>query len=419
MDLLAGIKVLDFTLAAVGPFCSRILADMGAEVIRVEYPRQGINEDGPNGRFTPEGLRADVLFLHCNGGKKSLSINLKDVRGIELVWELVKHIDVVVENFTPRVMRNFSLDYDNLKARNPGIIMCSLTGFGQEGYQGDVSRPCTDPVAQAMSGLTWITGERDGAPYAIGGGVGDTITSLNGAIAILAALASRGKTGVGQYIDLAMVEAAMFVDCVAMPYAAANGGRMRIYRNGQANTYTFPMGPAKAKDGYIALQAPGSGPESPWARLCQAMGHKDLISKPEFLNDDLRAKHAPEVIKIIEDWLANFTREEALEELAKARVSSGPVLSQGEILEHEVFKTRGTFQTIHYPELGDITVVGPPWKFSAAKACVRGPAPQFGEHNHDVLERYLKLSRSEVEELTRSGVLYESDAARQREQTKK
>ncbi len=418
MDLLAGIKVLDFTLAAVGPFCSRILADMGAEVIRVEYPREGINPDGPDGRFTPEGLRADVLFIHCNGGKKSLCVNLKEIRGIELVWELVKQVDVVVENFTPRVMRNFALDYENLKARNPGIIMCSLTGFGQEGYHGDVSRPCTDPVAQAMSGLTWITGERNGPPYPIGGGVGDTITSLNGAVAILGALVSRNQTGVGQYIDLAMVEAAMFVDCVAMPYVAANGGKSRIYRNGQANTYTFPMGPAKTKDGYIALQAPGAGPQSPWARLCHAMDRDDLVCKPEFLNDDLRAKNAPEVIGIIEQWLADFTRDEALEKLAEARISSGPVLSQAEILEHELFKRRGTFQAIHYPELGEVKVVEPPYKFSAAEAFVRGPAPQFGEHNRDVLTRYLKLSGADIDELTRAGVLYESDAARRRQQSK-
>ncbi|HYA35619.1 MAG TPA: CoA transferase [Candidatus Binataceae bacterium] len=419
MDLLAGIKVLDFTLAAVGPFCSRILADMGAEVIRVEYPREGMNPDGPTGRFTPEGLRADVLFIHCNGGKKSLAVNLKEMRGIELVWDLVKQVDVVVENFTPRVMRNFALDYDNLKARNPRIIMCSLTGFGQEGYDGDVTRPCTDPVAQAMSGLTWITGERNGAPYAIGGGIGDTITSLNGAIAILAALVSRNQTGVGQYIDLAMAEAAMFVDCTAMPYVAANNGKSRIYRNGQANTYTYPMGPFKTKDGYVALQAPGFGPASPWARLCEAMGRQDLVSKPEFLEDNVRAANAPEVIKIIEGWLANFTRDEALEKLAEARISSGPVLSQAEILEHRLFRSRGTFGTIHYPELGDVKVVEPPFKFSDADAYVRGPAPQFGEHNHDVLERYLKLSKSEIEELTRTGVLYESDSARLRNYAKK
>ena len=418
MDLLAGVKVLDFTLAAVGPFCSRILADMGAEVIRVEYPREGINPDGPDGRFTPEGLKTDVLFIHCNGGKKSLCVNLKDIRGIELVWELVKHVDVVVENFTPRVMRTFALDYENLKARNPGIIMCSLTGFGQDGYDGDVSRPCTDPVAQAMSGLTWITGERNGPPYPIGGGVGDTITSLNGVIAILAALVARNHTGAGQYIDLAMVEAAMFVDCVAMPYVAANNGKTRIYRNGQANTYTFPMGPAKTRDGYIALQAPGSGPQSPWARLCHAMGRDDLVCKPEFLNDDVRAKNAPEVIGIIEQWLACFTRDEALEKLAEARISSGPVLSQTEILDHELFKARGTFRSVRYPELGEIKVVEPPYKFSATDAFVRGPAPQFGEHNRDVLSRYLKLTKSEIDELTRSGVLYESDAARRRQQSK-
>ena len=259
---LYGIKVLDFTIAAVGPFSTRILADMGAEVIRIEWPRAGMGAANPDvGRFTKEGLKSgrEMLFLHCNHGKKSIGVNLKTDRGLELVKSLIKHADVVVDNFTPHVMRNYGLDYESLQALNPGIIVCSLSGYGQDGLPGYPDHPCTDPVAQAMGGLNWITGERDGPPYTIGGGIGDTMTSMAGAIAITSALFHRERTGVGQMIDVSMAETSLFVDCTVMPYVAANNGQNMFFRNGQLNTYTFPMGPLKASEGWISIQAPGTG----------------------------------------------------------------------------------------------------------------------------------------------------------------
>ena len=298
--LLTGITVLDFTAAFVGPFCSRIMADMGAEVIKIERPAADQDE-----RFTPESLptRNGVPYLHLNGGKKSLCVDLKTDAGLEIVRALVKRADVFVENYTPHVVRSYGLDYPNLRKLNPGIIMCSMTGYGQEGFAHNPEHVCTDPVAQAVSGLNWITGERDGAPYTIGGGIGDTVTGMTGALAVGYALFHRQRTGEGQYIDLSMIDSLLFLDSLAMPHVAANQGVPLHYRNGEQNTYTFPMGILKAREGYISLQAPGQGPNSAWGRLCECMGREDLIDDPRYLTDDDRVELRDEIVGIIEEWL--------------------------------------------------------------------------------------------------------------------
>ncbi len=410
--LLSGIKVLDFTAAFVGPFCSRIMADLGAEVIKIERP-----VDNQEDRFTPESLptRNGVPFLHLNGGKKSLCIDLKRPRGLEIVRSLVKQADVFVENYTPHVVHSYGLDYPNLRALNPRIIMCSMTGYGQEGFAHNPEHVCTDPVAQAVSGLNWITGEPDGAPYTIGGGIGDTITGMTGALAVGYALFHRERTGVGQYIDLSMIESLLFLDSLGMPHTAANHGVPLHQRNGKQNTYTFPMGILKAKEGYISLQAPGQGSNSAWGRLCACMGREDMIDDPRYLTDDDRLMRRDEVVGIIEGWLQSLSDDEAaLAVLAEARISSGPVLSQAQIWEHPHYRRRGAFQEISYPELGPIGVVSPPYKFSETPARVRGPAPQLGEHNHEVLTANLGLTSDEVDALADEGVIYESRAARKR-----
>ncbi len=412
MALLEGIKVLDFTTAFVGPFCSRIMADMGADVVKVERPMK----DEP-GRFSPDSLptRYGVPYLHLNGGKKSLCVDLKHPRGPEIVHALVKKMDVFVENFTPHVVRSYGLDYPSLRALNPSIIMCSMTGYGQEGLKDNPDHVCTDPIAQAMSGLNWMTGERGGAPYTIGGGIGDTMTGLTGALAVGYALFHRQRTGVGQHIDLSMIESVLFLDSLGMPYVAANKGAAVHFRNGKQNSYTFPMGVLKAKDGYISIQATNQGPDSAWGRLCVLMDRPELIEDPRYRTDDDRIDRSEEVVAVVEEWLQTVSDDEAaLAALAEARIPSGPVLSQGDILKHPHFRARGTFQEVEYPELGPIEVVAPPYKFSEAETRVRGPAPQLGEHNFEVLSTYLSLSLDEVRTLTDDGVLYESEAARLR-----
>ena len=410
--LLAGIRVLDFTTAFVGPFCSRIMADMGAEVIKIERPVADQDE-----RFTPTSLptRNGVPYLHLNGGKKSLCVDLKTPQGLEIVHSLVKTADVFVENFTPHVVHGYGLDYPSLRKLNPAIIMCSMTGYGRDGFAHNPDHPCTDPVAQAMSGLNWITGERDGAPYTIGGGIGDTITGMTGAMAVGYALFHRQRTGVGQYIDLSMLDSLLFVDSLAMPHVAANQGVPLFERNGKQNSYTFPMGILKAKEGYICLQTLGQGPESAWGRLCVCMDRPDMIDDPRYRTDDDRVAHRDEVVGIIESWLQTLPDDEAaLLVLAEARISSGPVLSQEDIWNHPHYNERGAFQQIHYPEVGPVGVVSPPYRFSETPAAVSGPAPQLGEHNHEVLTACLDYAPEQVATLTDAGVLYESPAARRR-----
>ncbi len=419
--LLDGIKVLDFTTAFVGPFCSRIMADMGADVIKVERPitDQSSRLDRPD-QFAPEVVKISdgVSYLHLNGGKKSLCVDLKHPRGLEIVRSLVKQVDVFVENFTPHVVRSYGLDYPNLRTLNPGIIMCSMTGYGPEGFNGNPEHVCTDPIAQAMSGLNWITGERGGDPYTIGGGIGDTITGMNGAMAVGYALFYRERTGLGQHIDLSMIESLLFMDSTAMPYVGANNGAAIQHRNGKQNTYTFPMGILKAKEGYIAIQAPGQGPGSPWVRLCSLIGRPDLIEDPGYLTDADRLTRSEEVVALIEGWLQTTSDDEsALAALADARISSGPVLSQLQIFQHPHFRSRGAFQVIDYPELGPIEVVAPPYKCTETQAKIRGPAPQPGEHNHEVLTSYLGFTPAEIETMTDQGILYESEAARKRRLT--
>ena len=419
-DLLAGVRVLDFTLGAVGPFCTRILADLGAEVIHVEFPRARWADvaEEPESRFTPELIktsRADQLFLHCNGGKSSLAVNLKDARGVQLIWDLIPHIDIVVENMTPRVMQGLGLSYTTLSEINPSLLMCSLTGFGQQGLDGDLGRPCSDPTAQAMSGLNWATGEREpGPPYAIGGGIGDPITSVTGVMGILAALVGRHTTGKGQHIDISMVESNLFVDCVVLPpVVMAGSAEGAPYRNGQQNSFTFPMGPFKCTGGYLSIQAAGSGEGSPWARLCGLMGREDMVTDERFDSDAARLDHRDEVIATVEGWLCSLeSREKALELLAVERISAGPVLSHEEMLTHSFFKQRETFGKVHYPGLGDVGVVEPPFKFSDADAFVRGRAPEMGEHTREILSRFLDLSDEKIEELMAENVLTESVGAK-------
>lgn len=420
-DLLAGIRVLDFTLAAVGPFCTRVLRDLGAEVIHVEWPRaryDGQEFDPDATRFRRDQMLAnnqsDQLFAHVNAGKKSLAINLKSSEGLDLIREFVGSCDVLVENMTPRVMQNLRLTYAELKRLNPRIVMCSMSGFGQAGLNGDTTKPCSDPIAQAMSGLSWLTGEREGYPYAIGGGIADTITSLTGVSAILAALVSRNTTGEGQYVDLAMVESVAYVDCTSLPYTAMTGRQIGA-RNGAQNSYQSPMGPLKARDGYLSIQAYGEGPDSPWGRVARLCGRLDMIDDPRYRTDADRVVNSVDVVAAIETWLASLpSRDVALTLFDAERILCAPILSQMDMLSHPYFAERGTFGDVEYPGLGPVKMVQPPFKFSDANAYVRGPAPEMGEHSRELLADVLGLDDTRFQQLVEAGAVFESAAGRAR-----
>lgn len=421
--LLDGVRVLDFSLAAVGPFCARLLCDLGAQVTLVEWPRlrwAGATVGDEETRFAKktDTTREVELFVHCNGGKRSVAVNLKTDEGIAIVKSLVAQTDVVIENMTPRVMRNFGLDYEALSAINPGLVMCSLTGFGQAGLDGDLARPCVDPVAVGMSGLNWVTGERDGAPFIVGGGLGDTGTAVLGAVAILSALLARTRDGRGEYIDISMIESLAFLDCTALPALTVTGLRP-LFRNGQQSGYRCPMGTFRARDGYITIMAWGTGPDSPWGRLCGLMGRPELIDDSRMADDVSRTQHAPEVTEAVEAWLMTMEdRDAALALLAMERINSGPVLSQEQMLTHPFFEQRQTFGTVDYPELGPVRVAEPPYKMRGSQARIQGRAPEMGEHTRDVVGDLPGMDDTAINKLMEAGVLYESAGARRRRGTK-
>jgi len=421
-DLLAGIRVLDFTLAAVGPFATRVLCDLGADVIHVEWPRDRIDaEDSdphatrfPRERLLDAGNIADQLFAHVNAGKKSLAINLKSPDGIDLVRRVVASCDVLVENMTPRVMQKFGLTYDELRRINPRLVMCSMSGYGQAGLNGDTTKPCADAIAQAMSGFSHITGERDGRPYAIGGGIGDTMTSMTGVTAILAAIIGRSVSGVGQFIDMAMIDSMAYYDCTSLPNTAMSG-RQTASRNGFQNGYQVPMGPLKARDGYLAIQVYGEGPSSPWGRLAHLIGRADMIDDPRYRTAQDRVVHTEDVVDAIESWLALLpSREIALAVCDAERILCAPILSQMDMLNHQYFAERGTFADVEFPGLGPVRMVQPPFKFSDATAYVRGAPPEMGEHSRELLGDILGLDDSQFEQLVEAGAVFESAAGRER-----
>jgi crotonobetainyl-CoA:carnitine CoA-transferase CaiB-like acyl-CoA transferase len=237
---------------------------------------------------------------------------------------------------------------------------------------------------------------------------------MTGVVAILAALFGRQATGRGQFIDIAMVEALAYVDCTALPEALMSGEE-RVFRNGQQGSYTFPMGPFRGTGGFVAIQAPGAGPESPWGRLCLLMGRTDMIDDLRYKSDYLRLDHCDDVIEAVERWLCSFDEiDTPLVLLGAERISSGPVLAQRDMPEHPYFAARGTFTEVEYPEVGSVTVMRPPFRFSGAEAGVRGVAPEMGEGGRELATTLGGLSAEAVEELFERGVLFESAGARRR-----
>ena len=396
--LLEGVKVLDFTQALVGAFCSRILADMGADVIKVERP-----PIGDVLRFIqPVSPELGGMFIFANSGKRSIGLDLKRHEGVELAKALVPKVDVVLENFRPQVMRNFGLDYPNLKKLNPGMVMCSLSGYGQYGPWSDLT--CTDPIAQAVGGLTHITGDPEGYPHALGGGLGDTITAAMGAMAVGYALFYRERTGVGQYIDVSMMESNLFMDGTVAPLVAATRGAEQPARNAQHNTVTCPMGNFKAVEGYIAIHGD-------WGRLCEVMGRPELIDDSRFNSLESRLENLQALQEAVESWLQSFPSDDAaMEALREGEIWSGPVLNQWQILNHPQIQARGTVREVEYPDGNTIPTIALPFQFSETPVQV-GRVPFAGEHNEAILEEYLGYGEERVQALVAEGVIFEGELA--------
>ncbi len=403
---LQGVRILDLTLVYAGPFCGLLLADLGAEVIKIERP------GGEVGRFIPPfhepGVETHVpasqrenlsgYFLCLNRNKLGLTLNLKHRKGAEIFKELVKVSDVVLENYAPGVMKRLGLDYPVLKEVNPKIIMASISGFGQKGPNSQ--RVAYDIVAQAMGGLMSLTGYPDGPPTKTGTSLGDCGASLYTALGIVASLYHRSITGAGQYIDTSQQETiASILEAAVVRYTME--GKI-LGRIGSNNPNATPYGSFKCKDGYFIAGVVG---EEQWERFCRALGKEKWMKDPRYRTNLDRLAHTFELQADIEDWASVYTVEEVIRSLEEKRVPCSCIQNLKEVVEDPHLQARKFFVEVTHPVIGKVILPGAPYKFSETPLAAPMPSPGLGEHSEYILTRYLGKTKEEIGQFYADGIL--------------
>jgi crotonobetainyl-CoA:carnitine CoA-transferase CaiB-like acyl-CoA transferase len=379
---LAGLRVIDLTQALSGPFCTSILADYGADVIKVEPPHGDmIRYVGP---FAEDAVEKDFgnVFQNANRNKRSIVLDLKSAEGREVLLDLVRGADALVENFSTGVMERFGLSYETLSEINPRLVYTSIRGFGDSrgGASPYAHWPAFDVVAQAMGGIMSINGPDADTRVRVGSGIGDTVPGLYAALGTVMALLSAQRSGQGQYVDTAMVDGVLAVSEIVVNVFDAVGRAPSPMGNTLQGFAPFDVVPAK--DGVIALGAPH---RPQWIKLCTIMERTDLIDDPRFSTDDSRWRNRDEVYAIVNAWTAQHTKAE-LVELLGGKVPLGPILDAEEIFEDPHFQVRGMLPEVENPRTGRTShVTGPVAKLSRTPGSVRHRAPLLGEHGAEVL----------------------------------
>ncbi|MCP4756153.1 MAG: CoA transferase [Proteobacteria bacterium] len=388
--MLQRIKVLDFSRVLSGPFCSRMLADLGAEIIKVESK----GGDPMRGAFPHKGGFSSY-FTQFNLGKQSISVNLHEEKGIALIKKLAAKCDVILENFRPGRMAEIGLDYDTLKEINPRIVFCSISGFGQTGEES--KRPAYTDIVQAYSGLDYAAGEMygsSGSPPGFPFSLGDTYASLNATIAILTALYHREATGEGQFIDISML------DCIM----AANDSTVQkyIFSDGQDDIPSLVFRPPfKMKDGYMAASVALN-----FEKTIQAIERPDLLEDESFKDPDTRRNFFDVYIEIVKEWAETKTVAEASAIFDKFDIPYAKVQSTAEIVNSPVVQRRKMLVDMELPESGKVPVVNTPFRFSGSATGPQGPPPRLGEDSRKVLESLLGLNKDEIDELRKQEIIY-------------
>jgi len=365
--------VIDCSQVMAGPFCTMLLADLGADVIKVEPPSGDSTRQmpGPGGGESPS-------YWALNRNKRGMVINLKHQAGVEIVRTLAATADVFVENFRPGVMDSLGLGYPVLAAQHRGLIYASISGFGQHGPYA--ARGGFDLVAQGMSGIMSVTGDAGLPPMKCGLPITDLGAGLFATYAILAAYAYRQRTGEGQHIDTSLLEAGIALSVwEAAEYWAGRGIQQPM---GSAHRMSGPYQAIRCADGYITL---GAASQRTWERLCQALGRAELITRPEFATDGDRVRHRRELVPLIEEITRAKPMQHWLDMLEDAGVPCGPILNYAQVFDDPHVRHRGMVQQLDHPVGGRINQLGPPVKLSATPARLRRPAPTFGQHTAEIL----------------------------------
>ena len=391
---LAGLKVLDLTRVLSGPFSTMWLATMGADVIKIENPK----EPDTTRDYVPGINGKSAYFPTVNHNKRGITLNLKAEEGKQIFRDLVKDADVVIENFRPGVMDKLGLGYDELAKINPGIIYASISGFGTYGPYSQ--RPGYDVTAQAMSGLMFLTGMPENPPTRVGSSIGDTTAGVNAVVAILAALYCRSITGQGQKVETSLVDSLIALSAQDyIRYFAA--GQVATRMGNQYLTWT-PYGTYKAKDGYFNI---GASTPKFFVSFCNVIGHPELAEDPRFKERAERVENRDALDVYINEWTATRTVKEIIDLLVEAKIPCAPVNSIVEISQDEhIAGARDMFPTLNQKGIGEFRVTNVPVRFHKSGLAPLTSSPDVGEHNEEILMG-IGRTKEEIEKLREDGVI--------------
>lgn len=394
---LKGIRVIDYSHFLAGPFMGRCLAAMGAEVVKVERPKQG--DAGRAHPYFKDGQSG--YFLQQNMGKQGLCIDLRDKRGLELMLKLVDTADVFIENYRPGALERLGLGYAALSARNPRLVYCSVSAYGHTGPYAD--RPGFGLIAEAMSGAMAQLGSPGDAPPLLRMPLADMYTGIHGVAAINAALVGRASSGCGQHIDLALYDCMVSMHDYAVQRYFLSGGTDLPKQTGSGQSDSTVYGAFPAKDGNLVIAAQV---DDAWARLARLIGGEALASDERFAKPAARNAHYAEAMEIVRNWtLSQPSRNACLAALEEAGVPSAPVQTIEEVVKDPQIHARGMLVEQEHPVLGKVTLPNLPFRFSDSDTTVRTPAPLLGQDNRRIAAS-LGLSAEHVEAMVRDGVLY-------------
>lgn len=408
MKPLDGVVVLDLTRFLAGPYCTLLLAGLGAEVIRIEPPggdeyRRRPPFGGPKGAHLTRQTDADLGMTVLNRwrDKKSVTVNLREPAGVELFLRLVQRADVLVENFLPGTLAKIGLGFPVLEAANPKIVLCSISGFGQRGPYREWR--AFDPIVQGMSGVSSITGYADRPPVRCGASISDTSASLYGVIGILSALRARDRTGKGDWVDVAMLDGTFFMLAEVLEFVTSG---IAPERRGNGHQGTVPFNVYRARDGWVSLCVVTA---EEWRGVLASLGRPELIDDPRFgPSPETRRTNREAIDTLVQEWIGQHTVADAITTLQAHHVPAGPVLDLPDVFNDPHMRAREMVVELTHPTEGAVPGAigaGMPIKFTNHPASFDAPAPMLGAHNADVYGRLLGLGAEDLEKLRAAGVI--------------
>ena len=396
MGLLSGIKVLDITQILSGPFCTMLLADLGAEVVKVERPKRG----DLSRTLGPEVGGDSSYFMSVNRGKKSISLDLSSKDGQGIVRSLVQQVDVLVENFVPGTIGNFGLDYLHLNPYNPRLVYASISGFGQDGPYS--SRPALDIIVQGMGGMMSMTGEAGASPVRPGASLGDSVSGLFAALTIVSALWERESTGNGRYIDISMLDCQVTLMENAFSRYFATGEPPGPL--GSRHPVAVPFQAFETLDGHIVVGLISDDPEL-WSGFCEVIGHPDLAEDPRFVDIRSRSRNYDILQPIMDSAIRCNSSDVWIKKLSCLGIPCGPVNGIDQVAHDPQVLHRGMIAEIPHKRLGKWRVANTPFNVIGVDSGPQGPSPDLGEHTEEVLKGMLGLTGSRISELRSKGVI--------------